>query len=415
MRQLSGGINKRGALLLAAGLILLAIVYYWLVWGSVNELVHALDHCQQLFCDFTRQYHPTGNALLTTGQPSNGYYYSSFFALWLVPFGRLAVETALPLWGLFQVATLLLLFLPGKALLDESPWAFVLYIALLAFSMPLLHNLKWGQLSVLITGCALATLLLYQRNRPLAAAVLLALATAIKYYTGLFALYFLFKRQWRFLAIYGLMTAVFWLVIPTLLLGFEANWNFYQTVSQRIAHGMTTWILEDINAQYLASVVTRVFALPEGYRPLLRLVGYAVFGANVWLLFRLCRANHPAEIEWAFALLFLSLPFLAETAWPHYFVYLPFCQTLAFLALRAEQPGGRRTAGSLLLLSSIVLASMPFFQWVGRWQDYNRLGMLFLSNLLLLLLTYRIWLKPYWKEESRLENTSLKPRPHINQ
>lgn len=405
MTQLPGKANKRLVLVVAAAVAALAIAYYALVWENVAGLVRALDHCQELFCDFTRQYYPTGRELFTTGRPSNGYYYSSFFALWLAPFGRLPLETAVPLWGLFQIATILLLLLPGDRFQNETPWGFILYAVLLAFSMPLLHNLKWGQLSILVTGGTFAVLLLYQRGHHQAAAVVLALLTAIKYYTGLFALYFLLKRQWRFLIIYGLATAFFWLVLPTMLLGAETNWRFYQTVSERIAHGLTTWIPEDINAQYLASVAIRVLALPEDYRLFWRLAGYAVFGLNLLFLGRLLKTNWHAEVEWAFALFFLSLPFLAETSWPHYFVYLPYCQTLAFLALRAEKlnknvaidgmPGrvlsltyGWR--GLLLLGPSIILATMPFFHLIGRWQDYSRLGFLFFSNLLLLLLAYTI-------------------------
>lgn len=58
------------------------------------NLVVALDHCRELYCDFTRQYYPTGQEILISGQPSKGYFYSSFFALLLAPFGRMALEPA---------------------------------------------------------------------------------------------------------------------------------------------------------------------------------------------------------------------------------------------------------------------------------------------------------------------------------
>jgi hypothetical protein len=383
-------IKRHGVLLLAvSGIILLAVLYYRMAWKDVPGLVTALDHCRDLFCDFTRQYYPTGRDLFITGRPTNGYYYSSFFALWLVPFGRLALDVAVLFWGLFQLATILLLLLPGEYFLKESPQALVLHVALLAFSMPLLHNLKWGQISILVTGCILATLFLYRRGYGLGAAVLLGLATAVKYYAALFALYFLLRRQYRFLCVYLLTTAVLWLVIPTLVLGPETNLRFNLTVSERIAHGLTTWIPEDLNAQYVASVLTRVLPLSGPYRLLWRVGGYAVFGLNFLLLLRLLSLERRDEIYWAFALLFLSIPFLIETAWPHYFIYLPYCQTLAFLAWRREpRPAVRLWKALLLLGPSMLLASMPFFHIVGRWQDYSRLGFLFLANLLILLLIH---------------------------
>ncbi len=107
----------------------------------------------------------------------------------------------------------------------------------------------------------------------------------------------------------------------------------------------------------------------------------------------------PRATEWAFALLFLGLPLAVETSWPHYFVYLPFAQTL--VALEIEPLLRNRVAKSplvwltaALLLVSIVLASMPFFQLIGRWQDYSQYGVLFIANLSLLLAAHALTLRP---------------------
>jgi len=101
----------------------------------------------------------------------------------------------------------------------------------------------------------------------------------------------------------------------------------------------------------------------------------------------------PRDVEWAFALLFLSLPLAIDTSWPHYFVYLPFAQTLVWLALREATGWTRRLAG-LLLAISVVLASMPFFALVGRWQDYSQYGVLFVANLGLLIAAHALTLRP---------------------
>ena len=81
--------------------------------------------------------------------------------------------------------------------------------------MPLLHNLKWGQVSTLVTGGAFATLFLYRRGRVTAAAVVLGLAVAVKYYVAVVAFAFLLRRDWRFLAVLAVTVVLFWLVIPT--------------------------------------------------------------------------------------------------------------------------------------------------------------------------------------------------------
>ena len=383
------------ALAILVAVTLLALVYYRTVWGGVPALVEALDHCRELYCDFNRQYYPTGREVLVTGQPSKGYFYSSFFALMLVPLGQLELGPATVWWSIVQLVGILLLLLPGVDFYRRSPVAFTLYVLLLAFSMPLLHNLKWGQVSSLVTGAAFLTLFLHRRGWIIAAAVVLALAAAIKYYVAVLLLYYLVRRDWRFLIAFTIAFLLFWLVVPTVILGPDGNWTFYQTVSERVAHAMTTWMPEDINAQYMPSVVGRWLDSSDG-RMLWRLVGYCVFVANALIVARLAHRGGTRAAEWSFALLFLSLPFVAETSWPHYFVYLPFAQTLVWLELRARagteegwnQNPVVRLSRWALLLTSIILASMPFFQWVGRWQDYSSLGFLFLANLSLFLLAH---------------------------
>ena len=380
------------ALVILAAVAAAAVLYYRVVWGDVATLVAALDHCKELYCDFTRQYYPTGRDVLATGQPSNGYFYSSFFALLLVPFGRVELSTAVALWSLVQLVGIALLLLPAVDFYRESPRAFALYVVLLAFAMPLLHNLKWGQVSTLVTGGAFAALFLYRRGRVAAAAVVLGLAVAIKYYVAVVAFVFLLRRDWRFLAVLGATVLLLWLVVPTAVLGPEGNWQFYVTVRERVAHAVTTWMPEDINAQYLPSVAGRWLGTAAG-RPFWRLLGYGLFGLNLLAVARLVWRRGPRDVEWAFALLFLSLPLAIDTSWPHYFVYLPFAQTLVWLALREATGWTRRLAG-LLLAISVVLASMPFFDLVGRWQDYSQYSVLFVANLGLLIAAHALTLRP---------------------
>jgi hypothetical protein len=386
------------ALLWLAVVAIAALAYYRFVWGDVPTLVAALDHCKELYCDFTRQYYPTGRDLLTTGQPSNGYFYSSFFALLLAPFGRVEMGAAVVLWSLVQLLGIALLLLPALDFYRQSPRAFALYVLLLAFSMPLLHNLKWGQVSALVTGCAFAALSLHRRGHTTAAAVVLGFGVAVKYYVAVVAFYFLLRRDWRFLLILAAAVVLFWLVIPTAVLGPEGNWQFYVTVRERVAHAVTTWMPEDINAQYLPSVAGRWLGTADG-RGVWRWLGYGLFGLNLLAVARLVARRGPRAAEWAFALLFLGLPLAVETSWPHYFVYLPFAQTVVALEIGLLSGKGRARPpvvwlSAALLLASILLASMPFFQLVGRWQDYSAYGVLFVANLSLLLAAHALTLRP---------------------
>lgn len=63
-----------------------------------------------------------------------------------------------------------------------------------------------------------------------------------------------------------------------------------------------------------------------------------------------------------------------------------FVQVLLWLRLRqADGAGGQRARFQwALLIASIILASMPFFQLIGDWRLYSRAGVLFVANLCVL-------------------------------
>ena len=97
-------------------------------------------------------------------------------------------------------------------------------------------------------------------------------------------------------------------------------------------------------------------------------------------------ATVPFLPEFSYAILFLLTPLLLLTSWPHYFSYLPFCQlVLLKLVLTGSQPGWSKLGCLLLVATSVILASTPFFfQW-PQFRPYTRTGMLLHANLLLLL------------------------------
>ena len=105
------------------------------------------------------------------------------------------------------------------------------------------------------------------------------------------------------------------------------------------------------------------------------------------LVFLVQRARLRHADLWSMQLVFLTIPFVLKTAWPHDFAFFPFTQ--AFLAWRLME---RRKAGVAvtwsLLLASIVLSSILFYSLVGDFTRYGISGFLFLANLLLLIAIY---------------------------
>lgn len=267
-------------------------------------------------------------------------------------------------------------------------------------AVPILHNFKWGQISVFITVCILGSWYFYENGRKIPAALLLALAVAIKYYAAFFLIYFIFKKEWKLNLTFAIATLCFLLLIPVLLLGVETNVRFFQIVGEQVNQARSTWMLEDINSQYFPNVVkkwSQLLTITPPARILWQGVGYTVVGINLLLIVKLIWQKTADESQQVFSLLFLSLAFLVETSWPHYFVYLPFCQLVALQSIQAKTNQSKLPGFILvhfLLLLSIFLSNIFYFNLFPQWQTYSTYSLLFLSNLLILPIFYRHFISP---------------------
>jgi hypothetical protein len=373
------------------------IAYYASLWGSVEEFARTLDRGGTLFADYWLRFHPVGRDFLTTGTVYPGYYYSAFFVLLLLPFGSLPVAVAGQAWGLFEsVCTVGLLLLPGRFLLRRSRLVFYLYLLVFLTSLPVLHNFKWGQVSVPLTLGVLGCLFLHRKGFGVAAAIVLAVTVAVKFYTGIFLIYFIAKRDYRSLSAFGIATLVFALVLPSIVLGPSRTFGVYRQMASNLDADRGR-IVQGVNSQYLPSVVERWTYMARGARgeiseeasptrSFLRVVGYALCALHVFVVFLISKRGLEGEPIWAFALLAGSLPFVIPTSWPHYFAHLPFFQ--AWVAWEAFRGGVGRDAivvrGALLLLS-ITISSVFLFDLVGDWRELTYAGPFFLSNVLLLI------------------------------
>jgi len=184
--------------------------------------------------------------------------------------------------------------------------------------------------------------------------------------------------------------------------GFEANWEFYQDVRRNFSLGHEE-IRYNLDSQYFGSVLSRLIEARSslvGTRAWLVWLGYGCFAANlVFLWINRCRWKCNDEV--IMAILFLSLPFLLETSWPHYFVCLPFCQTTVLINLLIQRDS-TTLADSLagwslltpylyfLLYISILFSSIFFFQLMPSFASYGRNGFLLWANLFLIVCLYGI-------------------------
>lgn len=359
--------------------------YTRLLWESFPTFVVRMDNCDLLFCDFVRHYWRMGRSLLETREPAPGFLYSPFFALLMLPLGALAKSTAVAVWGVIQGLGLLALFvLPLLHRVTRRPWIFAAYAVAFAWSVPLYHNFKWGQLSVLLTALVLIALELERRGRSSLAGWILAFATALKGYVVVFVWVLLARRRGRGLLFFMAGVVLFAAVVPAIVLGPGDTFRFYEQVNARLA-GAQTGFATNPNSQSFASVIARWGTDPHVDPPLpstaLRGLGYVLAAGNLALAWRWSR-DGATSYGAASALLFLSLPLLLQTSWPHYFAYLPAVIALALARLRTDGVARWwRIGGTIWILACLASTTLPALHLSQHWYLYSRAGWLLAANL----------------------------------
>lgn len=366
----------------AALIVAAALAYYALTWKTFTAFNLAIDHCAHPFCDFYAHYYPMAQQIFWRNTPTPGFFYSPFFAIVLAVFKPLDLDHALVVWGVVQVVLVAGLALAPRLFGMRSPSWSLLGLGLVLIAFPVLHNFKWGQVSVLLILSLMACFLLYERGRTSWAAGFLAFAISLKFFPAFFLVYFLLRRDWRFVLDAAGMSLLFMVVIPLVLLGAGDTARYYRVLHETL--NLAQNHLFDPNSQYLPNAVRRWWAaaaydgsveypaLLQGslrFETPLRAAGYVLAANSVWLLFRMVRL--PALMDdlgrsastWAFVVLSLTLPLIVYTSWPHYFVYLPFCQVFLWREIARGGAAARRRALKigLLIVPSIVASSVILF------------------------------------------------------
>jgi hypothetical protein len=373
---------------------------YWIQWLTLHDFVISIDHGNILFEDLMFFYYPMARNIFSAKLPVPGYFYSAFFAILIFPLGTVSITQAVWIWGIAQtILAGLLGIVSGGRMAELSRANKVFFILLFLTSFPLLHNFKWGQVSVLITLCILAAMWSYINEHSILSGILLAFAVSIKYYPIIFIAYPLLKRDYRFLFAFGASVFAFFCIIPSFALG-PLEWvNFEKAVGVLITKANFS---KDINSQYFGYVILRMFPLEDTpiqkkiLSALLQGIGGLVFLTNIGFIWKIEKRLMQDAILLSTGLLFLSLPFVIQTSWPHYFVYLPFCQTVAFIQVtQNHKPKKGFNLASVPISISCVMSSIFTFNLFPSWSEYNSKGILFISNFLLLLVFYQILFVKY--------------------
>jgi len=398
----------------AVAIVLICASYYALTWSNFSSTV---GFCKDLFCDFIEYYYPMGEAVFHTALPEPGYLYSPFIAIVLAGFPLLGLNTALVLWGISQALGIVLCLWLARRVFPAGPRIQFLFAAIFLSFFPVAFTFLTGQVSVFILATAFGSLLLCERGHRAGAAVLLALAVSFKFYPIIFLAPAIARRDWRFLLLVAVSCAVALLLIPAVFLGAGDTWRFYGALLESFRE--SDWVVDSAHSQYAPHVALR-YANVLGYDlraqlPLLRWLALGVAAANFGLIVWIQRARLRLANLWSFQLVFLSIPFVLKTSGPHDFVFLPIAQTLlAWWLIEGDaavigvdsargdldastwrNPSSPpRTLIKFLLVPSIIISNIGFFNLFGHFIAYGYSAFLFWANLLLLIASYVVLLPP---------------------
>lgn len=391
MSRMKPGSPLHTVFLLKAGALLVAVtLYYRFTWPHFGDFLASMDFIEIPFADFVVFYREMGKAILAGGTPVVGYLYSPVTAIILNPFGMLPLTTSTVIWQSgIVLCTAGTGYLSYRLTLPDSRFFSIALFFVMITSFPILHNFSWGQVNALLVFLLLSTLFFYKNGKWAAAAFLLALAASFKYYPVIFVLPFLVRKDWRFAAAFGVWCIVLFVVVPVAVLGKDGTWNFFahiyeEAYRRQVAAG-------GVNSQFVANVAARwlsLLGLDEVIpRIVFRTAGLFIVECNLVLSSLLVWSKTPKALTWSFLFLFLSIPFLMATSWPNYFIFLPFCQ-LAMIVLPRNHGLGITLQQRNILAACVALsafcATIFVAQLLGGWWEYNRLGLIFVADALLL-------------------------------
>lgn len=415
-RQEAGKRSRfRGAVIkiaAAAGIAGISLAYYALIWRKFTGVFSAKSVFSDLFSDFVIYYYPMGEEIFKTGLPVEGFLYSPFSAILYAVFPPLGLNISLFLWGILQVVFVVLLLPLFRRIVPAGLPIQLLFLVLVLTSYPVLLNFMGGQVSVLMIAAILGMLVFAGRGHRAAAALLLAIAVGFKFYPVIFIVPFAARRDGRMVFLAAAACIALLVVVPVILLGAGDTMRFYGALLESFRE--SDWVADNPHSNYLPHVVVRLAGgAGEGVQalfPLLRWVSYAVAAANTVLILLLQRSGMRNADLWSFQLVFLTIPFVLKTSWPHDFVFLSLTQAiLAWRVLGGERTGsssgieamrsykekwlerirhGPSAATFFLLLASIAFSNVVLFNLFRNFSGYGFLAFLFWADLALLIALY---------------------------
>ena len=349
-------------------LLLVVVCVPWVRFGLQYPmtLVQQLDHCPELSCDFSRHYLTQAQFWMDgSAKMDQGWFYPPLLMLIISPLTQ--VYDPVVWWTVLNLCGVGCIVLwVGHQI--ENSWRYGIAFLLCVSSLPILHALKWGQVSILLT---VAVLIFLTSRSVFLKSTFLGLAGAIKIYPLVFLLVELLSKRLLVVLSTLFVAFVMGVLFPWMVLGeqVEMYWNAVvrgqemvrdmapMSGGQALAPTLHRWFItgEHIGGQWeIAPLVM--------WMPLLKLVlllSVIVTGVVDGYRMREMQSSLLSSIYW---LVWIHL--LLQPGWVHYFCWFPFAQVLLWNRVSVWSRWWIVGAGILERIPIIFLSNQIYFTFV---------------------------------------------------
>jgi alpha-1,2-mannosyltransferase len=325
-------------------------------------------------------------------------------ALLLSPLAELPPLVGSLAWFYLKVG-MTLLALAWVFRLVESParpfpaWAKAL--ALLLSLRPIMGDLAHGNVNLFILFLVVGALYAFHQGRDLTAGLVLALSIACKVTPALFLPYFLWKRAWKTLAGAAAGLVLFLVVVPSLFLGSERNFQLFGSWLERMVapYVIAGTVTSEHPNQSLPGLAFRLGThspsfLDDHGEPLQYHNLATLDPARVRWFLKGCMFLFAAVVVWScrtpltprqgwrlaaeFSIVVLGMLLFSERTWKHHCVtlLLPFAVLTYYLAVC---PGSRLLRGYLItsLVAVVLLMASTSTSLLEAWDGAAKMAQVY--------------------------------------
>lgn len=351
------------ALQLTTALLIAFAIAFFIYYGvnTINDSVFGIDFSPYYVAgrllasgdvQALTDYAESGGFLANAG-PFLDYFRQHFFAdspvgtrwiylpayAWIFrPFAGLEFQAATRAW---LAVNMVLTLLCVGSLCSARPWrgdqllnrwrvAWIVFMGLTF--QPVLDNMWHGNISALIFACFCLSYWLLRRDRSFFAGLVLGVIVPLKFYPGLFVLYFAWRRNWSFVAGTVVSSAAI-LALSVLTAGWPGNLEYFQMIWSELRGGGIPAFNNQSIAGFLLHVFTRGnvngwqdVSVPVSLTILRLALVLAVAGAAAWALRRRPEgtANPTLAQDLDLALVIGVMLLTSPITWYHYYIWLLF-------------------------------------------------------------------------------------------